>query len=209
MNEAVTVEALVSRFAEQWRAATRSPFLDAVRDGSLPPHAFAAWLGQDYLFVGDLLVFQSRLVARAPRSAQAVIASGVVALEAELTWFEALAAEHGITQAERLGPTERYHTLLESLDAAAYTVAGVGLWAVERAYLDAWRSAAPGVDAYRRFVEHWTVPAFGSYVEGLAAAADQALSVATPDEQADAVATFLQVAQLEADFWQMAWSGEG
>ena len=56
------------------------------------------------------------------------------------------------------------------------------------------------------FVEHWTVAAFASYVKGLAAAADGALSVATPDEQAEAIATFLEVAQLEADFWQMAYA---
>jgi thiaminase len=203
VSEAVTVEALVARFPEEWRAATRHAFLDAVRDGRLPDTAFATWIAQDYLFVADLLVFQARLLARAPRSAQAVIASGVAALEAELTWFEHRRARHDV---ERLQATERYRALLEALDAAAYPVASVGLWAIERAYLDAWQSAAPGAKAYSEFVEHWTVPEFATYVDGLAGAANQALSVATPDEQAEAVATFLAVARLEADFWQMAYT---
>ena len=54
----------------------------------------------------------------------------------------------------------------------------------------------------------------GTYVENLARAADAALSLADPDAQAEAVAAFLEVAQQEADFWQMTWSppssgGEG
>ena len=50
----------------------------------LPDAAFDRWLGQDALFVGDLLTFQARLLARAPRPAQAVLAGGCVALVAEL-----------------------------------------------------------------------------------------------------------------------------
>mgnify|MGYP001134013547 CR=1 FL=1 len=75
-------------------------------------------------------------------------------------------------------------------------------------------SNAPGAPAFRAFVEHWTVPEFSIYVENLARAADAALSLADPDAQAEAVAAFLEVAQQEADFWQMTWSppssgGEG
>ena len=57
-----------------------APFLDGVRDGTLPPAAFDRWLAQDALFVADLLRFQARLLARAPRPAQAVLAAGAVAL---------------------------------------------------------------------------------------------------------------------------------
>lgn len=57
-----------------WAAATRHPFLDAVREGTISDLAFDRWLGQDALFVADLLTFQARLLARAPRSAQAVLA---------------------------------------------------------------------------------------------------------------------------------------
>ena len=208
MSDTLRVEDLPVRCAEEWRAATRHPFLDAIADGSLPAAAFDAWLAQDYLFVADLLVFQSRLLARTPRAAQAVVASGVVGLEAELSWFEAHAARRGLGLGDsRLEATERYQDLLEALDAAPYAVAIVALWAIERAYHDAWQGARGAPGAFGEFVDHWTVPEFATYVAGLASAANAALSQATPDEQADAVAAFLEVAQREAAFWQMTWLG--
>ncbi len=75
-----------------WTAATRHPFLDAVRDGTIADDAFNRWLAQDALFVADLLTFQARLLARAPRPAQGVLAGGCVALVDELDWFEVQAA---------------------------------------------------------------------------------------------------------------------
>ena len=49
----------------QWDAATRHPFLRAVGGGTAS--TFGVWLAQDALFVANLVVFQARLVARAPR----------------------------------------------------------------------------------------------------------------------------------------------
>src|SRR5215207_2504190 len=77
----------------QWDAATRHPFLRAVGEGTAS--TFGVWLAQDALFVADLVVFQARLVARAPRSAQGVLARGVVGLVAELDWFDIQAASLG------------------------------------------------------------------------------------------------------------------
>ncbi len=79
----MTAAHLIARHPQAWRAATRHPFLDAVRDGALPARAFAAWVTQDYLFVGDVLAVQARLLARAPRPDHGVLAGGLVAVEAE------------------------------------------------------------------------------------------------------------------------------
>jgi len=202
----MTATELLTRHAELWTSATRHPFLRAVREGTLSAGAFAAWLAQDYHFVADLLTFQARLLARAPRPAQAVLVGGLTALEAELTWFEGHAARRTVDLAAPRHPTtEAYRALLERLDAAPYPVALTALWAIERAYLDAWRFAAPGHADYREFVEHWTVPAFGEYVAGLERAAEAALA-AHPKEQGAAEAALAEVALLERDFWQMAWS---
>ncbi|MCU1692279.1 MAG: putative transcription activator [Frankiales bacterium] len=172
-------------------AATRAPFLDAVRDGSLPPAVLDAWLAQDALFVADLLAFQARLVARAPRPAQAVLAGGVVALVEELAWFDDLAARRGLPLDVAPAPaTARYADLLQRLDAAPYADAVAALWLLERVYLDAWTHAAPGAGPYRELVEHWTVPGFASYVaalEALVPGADPAL--------------LHEVLVLEAAFW--------
>jgi thiaminase/transcriptional activator TenA len=203
----VTTEGLLRRHAEEWRAATRHPFLDGVREGTLPAGAFRTWLAQDYLFVEDLLRFQARLLGRAPRQAQAVLAAGLVALEAELGWFEEQARERGLRLVpERHAATESYRRLMASLDERPFAAGLVALWALERAYMEAWGSVRPGDPAYRAFVEHWTVPAFGGYVAELAAAADRALA-ASPADAGAAEAAFRETARAEREFWEMAWSG--
>ncbi len=196
---------LLERHREAWTAVTRHPFLDGVRDGPLPRAAFTAWLAQDHRFVADLLVFQARLLARAPRPAQAVLAAGLVGLEAELSWFEEQARSTGLTLdvARHLVAAE-YHRFLVTLEEEPYAAAITALWALERAYLDAWRNAAPGAPAYRAWVEHWTTPAFAEYVARLEAAAGAALT--SESALAAAEQAFLEVARLERDFWEMAWS---
>ncbi len=198
-------EHLISSHPAEWHAATRHPFLDAVRDGTLPPEAFHTWLAQDYRFVGDLLRFQARLLARAPRHAQPVLASGLVALESELGWFESQAQQRGLRLDTPLHPVAAaYGAFLARLEHEPFAAGITALWALERAYLEAWQHAAPGAPAFRPFVEHWTVPEFAAYVARLAEAASEALAApetpAGPAEQA-----FLEVTRLERDFWQMAW----
>jgi thiaminase/transcriptional activator TenA len=203
-GERATTEALLGRHPGAWRTATRHPFLDGVRDGTLPAGAFATWLGQDRLFVEDLLRFQARLLARAPRGAQAVLAAGLVALEAELGWFEQQASARGLALPSARHPTtEAYRRFMDALEARPFAAALVALWALERAYMEAWSAARPGAEPYREFVAHWTVPEFGDYVAGLAAAADRALG----EDATGAEAAFLETARLEGEFWAMAWSG--
>jgi thiaminase len=194
----VPVAELLQRHAAEWRRAVCDPFLDAVRDGTLPAAAFDTWLVQDARFVADLLRFQARLLARAPRQAQPVLAGGVTALVEELAWFEQQAAARGLDlAAPALPATARYAELLERLDSADVPNALVALWTIERTYLDAWSGARPGAPEYREFVEHWTVPVFADYVAGLEVAADRAGPV-------DADAVFLEVVAAEIGFWEMA-----
>jgi formylaminopyrimidine deformylase / aminopyrimidine aminohydrolase len=192
----VACSELIQRHAQAWRAATHHPFLDGVRDGDLPEGAFAAWLQQDHLFVGDLLAFQARLLAGSPRSAQKVLATGLVALEAELTWFEQNAVRAGVVLgAPRHPTTEAYRAELELLLMEPFEAGITGLWGVELAYLEAWRGAAPGAPQYREYVEHWTVPEFADYVAGLEAHAKDSTA---------AEAAWLRIVHLEREFWDMA-----
>jgi formylaminopyrimidine deformylase / aminopyrimidine aminohydrolase len=197
---------LLERNPMVWQEATRHPFLEAVSEGRFPAGAFDAWLAQDYLFVGDALIFQARLLARAPRPTQAVLAGGLVAIEAELGWFEEQAERLGLVlDAPRHPTTVTYRDLLTSLEREPYPAAITALWAIERAYLEAWRSAAPGHPEYRQFVEHWTTLEFADYVTGLEEAADDALRDSGEQERERVEAAFLEVARLERDFWEMAW----
>jgi thiaminase len=197
----VPVAELLQRHAAEWRRAVCHPFLGAVRDGTLPAAAFDTWLVQDARFVADLLRFQARLLARAPRQAQPVLAGGVTALVEELAWFEQQAATRGLDlAAPALPATARYAELLDRLDSADVPNALVALWTIEQTYLDAWSGARPGAPEYRKFVEHWTVPVFADYVAGLEVAADRAGPV-------DADAVFLEVVAAEIAFWEMAVDG--
>jgi thiaminase/transcriptional activator TenA len=183
-----------------WTAATRHPFLAAVREGTITPAAFDRWLAQDVIFVGDLLTFQARLLARAPRQAQAVLAGGCVALVAELDWFDELAARRYIDLGQRALPaTLAYRDLLRRLDAAPYDAAVTALWVLERVYLLAWASAASSTSPFGEYVDHWTDPGFATYVEALGALA----TLQGRDDLMGEVLTF------EVAFWDMALDDEG
>lgn len=151
-----------------WAAATGHPFLAAVREGTVTDSAFDRWLVQDELFVADLLVFQSRLLARAPRPAQAVLAGGCVALVEELDWFQVQATRRGLELGQAALPaTIAYRELLRRLDSAPFEGAATALWVLERVYLVAWASAASRTSPFAEFMEHWTAPEFASYVDAL------------------------------------------
>lgn len=191
-----------------WRGATEHPFLDGVRDGTLPDGAFDEWLAQDYLFVLSGLVFQSRLVPRAPRRDQALVIGGLAALEDELGWFEEKAKERNLRlDAERHPTNIAYGELFASLEDRPYPANITALWAVEQAYLDAWTNASPGDAEYREFIEHWTTPEFSRYVGSLKEAADSSLEAAAQIEREEAEASFQEVARLEKDFWSIAFPG--
>jgi thiaminase/transcriptional activator TenA len=200
----VTAQALIESEAELWEAATHHPFLDGVRDGTLPAEAFGRWLAQDYHFGAALTRAEGRYLAGAPREDLALLAAGIQAMVAELEWFEQKAAEREIELGAPLHPTARaYVDYLFALCDRPYSVQLTALWALERAYLDAWRGARPGAGAYREFVEHWTNEDFAAYVAALEAATSRALGQ-DPDAEREA---FRQVARLERAFWAMAFEG--
>ena len=178
-----------------WTAATRHPFLDGVRDGTIADEAFDRWLCQDALFVADLLTFQARLLARAPRPAQGVLAGGCVALVDELDWFGDQSARRDIDLGQPALPaTIAYRELLLRLDTMPVDLALTGLWVIERVYLDAWSSAVSSTSPLREFVEHWTAPGFAAYVDALGELAD-------PEGHHELVAEILT---REVAFWDMA-----
>ncbi len=197
----MTPQKLIESEAELWRAATHHPFLDGVRDGTLPPEEFACWLVQDYQFGAALTRVEARYLAAAPREDLGLLAAGVQAMVAELDWFEQKAAERELHLGAPLHATARaYIGYLYALCDQPYSVQLTALWALERAYLDAWRGARPGAEAFREFVERWTNDAFATYVAALEAATSRVLGH-NADAEREAVR---QVARYERAFWEMA-----
>ena len=203
----MTPSDLISGEAELWHAATHHPFLDGVRDGTLEGTTFSRWLVQDYHFALALSRAEGRILAHAPREDLEVLAQGIQAMVAELGWFERKAAERGLDLATPLHPTARaYADYLQATTHGPYAVQLTVLWALERAYLEAWRTALPGAPAYREFVEHWTNDAYAAWVDALEATASRVLAHGGEAERE----AFRWVARYEKDFWQMAYSaGDG
>jgi thiaminase/transcriptional activator TenA len=165
MGGAVTADALLTRHAAAWEAATVHPFLAGVRDGSVPADAFDRWLAQDYLFAQALLRAQTRIAAGAPLADVGLLAGGVVAIVGELGWFEEMAARRGLALDAAVHPTTRaYCDFLLALPYSAYPAQITAIWALECTYLESWEAARPGAQPYRDFVERWTTDAFRSYV---------------------------------------------
>jgi formylaminopyrimidine deformylase / aminopyrimidine aminohydrolase len=208
MGGAVTADALLTRHAAAWEAATVHPFLAGVRDGSVPADAFDRWLAQDYLFAQALLRAQSRIAASAPLADVGLLAGGVVAIVGELGWFEEMAARRGLALDAAVHPTTRaYCDFLLALPYSAYPAQITAIWALECTYLESWEAARPGAQPYRDFVERWTTDAFRSYVGDLQAAVDRQLETAVGEQAREAEEAFVWVTHYERGFWDMAMSG--
>ena len=204
----MTADALVTRHAAAWQAATVDPFLAGVRDGSLPEDSFDRWLAQDHLYAQTLVRAQSRIAAAAPFADVGLLAGGVVATVGELGWFEEMAARRGVALDAPMHPATRaYCDFLLALTYAAYPAQITAIWALERTYLESWESARPGAKPYRECVERWTTGAFRSYVGDLQAAVDRQLESSGGEPVREAEDAFLWVTHYERGFWDMATSG--
>jgi len=200
----MTTRQLIADDVKPWHAATHHAFLDGVRDGTLDPAAFSRWLVQDYHFALALTRAEGRYLANAPRGDFELLAQGVQAMVAELAWFERKVTERGLDLAAPLHPTTRaYADYLQATTYEPYAVQLTALWALEWAYLEAWRTALPGAPAYREFVEHWTNQAYAAWVDSLEAAANRVLARGGEAERE----AFRWIARYERDFWQMAYAG--
>jgi formylaminopyrimidine deformylase / aminopyrimidine aminohydrolase len=208
MGGAVTADALLTRHAGAWQAATVHPFLAGVRDGSVPADSFDRWLAQDYLFAQALVRAQSRVVAAAPIADIGLLAGGVVATAGELRWFEDMAARRGLALDTPMHPTTRaYCDFLLGLSYAAYPAQITAIWALERTYLEGWEGARPGAQPYREFVDRWTTDGFRSYVGDLQAAVDRQHEASVGEPAREAEDAFVWVTHYERRFWDMAMSG--
>lgn len=203
-SRARSPQALLRAHRDLWRLANRNPFVLGVKDGSLSKAAFERWLVQDRHFADGLFVAQSRVLAMAPREDRALLLGGLQALAAELAWFESKLRARRFDSDGPIHPVCRaYVDYLQTLAFVPYPAAIVAVWALERAYLEAWSHARPGAKPYRDCVERWTSAFFARYVRGLERAAAAALRGASTRESAQAEAAFVQVVLYELDFWSM------
>ena len=204
---AVTCDQFIARHAKAWEEATRHPFLEGCRTGTIDHGQFATWLVQDYLFVVEFTRFAARVLTTAPVEHFDVLLNGLTALRDELSWFRAHAGERGLQLAipQRAGCAQ-YCRFMDRLAQAPYPVQATAFWAIEAVYNHAWQNASPMVAPYDEFARRWGSAEFGAYVERLRRQADEALGAAPGAERAQAEAEFLEILKLERVFWQMAFA---
>lgn len=189
-----------------WKAATEHPFLSACADASIHSSQFNTWLTQDYLFVIDFTRLIGSSLSAAPVEHFDVLLSGIAALQEELSWFREKARERSLDLDACPQPACRaYSEFLKGLAARPYPAVATGLWAIELAYNQAWRSHGPMKAPYDEFAQRWGSDEFSKYVKLLENQADQALLMADSAAEGAAESAFLRVAELEQRFWHMAF----
>ncbi len=203
----LTCQSLLEAHAAQWTTATVHPFLEQCKMGTVKPQQFNTWLVQDYLFVIEFTRMQAQVIRKAPVHHIDTLLSGIIAIKDELNWFRGKATERQLTLQTARQPTcVEYCEFMASLESMPYAVHAVALWAIEFAYNQGWQKPGVMPDPYAEFAHRWGNLEFTDYVKVLAAQADEALSAAPDPVQQQANATFVQIAKLEQDFWQMAFN---
>ena len=192
---------LIREAGPLWKQTTTARFLDALADGSLPAEALHRWLAQDYHFADALSSFQAIVLAKTPREFRKPLLRGLVALDAEMDWFESLAAARGVSLNAPQHPICRHYCdfLLRVAYIESYPILFVALFGVEASYLAAWSRLRPE-GPYQEFIRRWSSPEFADYVDSLRTLAEQ-----HPHESNQAY--FEEVLNHERDFWTMAWEG--
>ena len=195
--------ALLAAETDLWAAMARHPFVLAAADGTLPPGDFGRWLVEDHHFVVGFRRFLARLVELAPTEpARDLLAAGLAALQGELDLFRAEAEARGLDlEAEPNLTTLGYTSFLLAAPADGWDTALTVLFGAEKAYFDAWSTVRATTDPsgpYWRFVDNWSSPAFGEWVDRLAGLVD---ALARPDHR-----TFRRVVRFELSFWDSVTS---
>ena len=203
----LTCQQLLHNHRETWQKATVHPFLEECKLGTIKPEQFNTWLIQDYLFVIEFTRMVARVLTVAPPEHFDVILGGLSALKDELNWFRVKAGERSLTLASQKQATCReYGNFMESLATMPYPVQATAFWAIELAYNQGWQLPGKMPEPYTEFGDRWGNPGFTDYVKLLEKQADQELQLSSTTVQQQAETAFLKVAQLETDFWQMAFN---
>jgi thiaminase len=189
---------LLAAERELWASMAAHPFLVQSAEGTLPTEAFERWLVEDHHFVVGFRRFLARLIELAPtEQARDLLAAGLGSLQAELDLFRAEAATRGLDlEAEPSLTTLGYTSYLLASPADGWDTALTVLFGAEKAYFDAWSTVRAGAEVsgpYWRFVDNWSSPAFGAWVDGVAGLVD---TLARPDHR-----TFRRVVRFELAFW--------
>ena len=201
--------------AEDWQAATRHAFTDALAAGTLPPEKMAGYLQQDYLFVDGFVRLLASAIAHAPSLADSVPAAQFLAVITgpENTYFLRSFEALGVaSEAEPMPEAAAFQALMaEARASGRYELMLAVLTVAEWSYLD-W--ASPHADraaALPFWLGEWITLHTGEGFEGvvayLRAQLDAAWEGLAPEARAEVEAIFSRAVRLERAFFDAAWAG--
>ncbi|GAA0145812.1 transferase [Lithospermum erythrorhizon] len=211
------IETWLRKHRFSYIGATRHPFILSIHDGSIDLNNFKNWLGQDYVFVRAFVPFVASLLIKAWKESDDnsdvdVILGGVASLSDEIAWFKNESSKWDVALANIVpqNANQEYCRFLEGLidPDVGYTVAITAFWAIETVYHDSYAhcldddSRTP--EELRETCKRWGNDDFGQYCQSLQSIATRRLAKASNDVIAKAEAVFLQVLELEVDFWNMS-----
>lgn len=195
--------------------ATQShPWLQAAASGSLPDSSLAYWLFQDRIYAAQAYPrFIGAIIARhtLDHDTLSTLVFSLQNILREVEFFESTAQRYGLNLDvwKERKPTRDYTAEMARVSERGTLVDGlVFLWAMEKAYLDAWttvhrglQQASVGDVALAAFAHNWSTNEFVEFVDNLARLVD-ALGIdpsSLAGQQAEAI--WDRVVELEYAFW--------
>ena len=204
--------------APSWERYVAHPFVDGLRDGTLPDVAFRHYLGQDYLFLIHfarayaLAAYKADTLAeiRDASAGMSAIVDTEMALHVEYcpAWGLDEAAMEALPEASATMAYTRYvlekggqGDLLDLYVALAPCVIGYG-------EIGAWLAADPATkrdsNPYASWIEMYAGKEYQEVARAHGAALDRLWTFRAGGARLESLArTFEQATRLEADFWQM------
>tara|TARA_R110002124_G_scaffold219546_1_gene385447 strand:- start:2711 stop:3364 length:654 start_codon:yes stop_codon:yes gene_type:complete len=206
---------LQSLVADDWHAATRHPFTDALADGTLSRKKMAGYLQQDYQFIEGFVRLLASAVAHAPTLADAVPGAQFLGLICgpENTYFlrslqalevpptapaepETIAFQKLMDQARRSG---RYEVMLSVLVVAEWI------------YLDWAIPFEDRAEALPFWLGEWITlhsgEGFAQVVAYLRDQLDRVWETLDDDARTQVTSTFTEAVRLERAFFDASWAG--
>ena len=202
--------------SDDWQAATRHPFTDALAAGTLEPEKMAGYLVQDYMFLESFVRLLASAVAHAPSLQDALPGAQFLGLVtgSENTYFrramDALgAAPDDVAPAT---PTAAFRGLMhEAAASGRYEQMVAVLTVAEWSYLDWATPHAPPRPELPFYFSEWIELHSGDGFEGVVAwlrgQLDTVWEGLDMDERRAVEATFARATRLERDFFDAAWAG--
>jgi thiaminase/transcriptional activator TenA len=204
-----------------WDAVLGHPFLQGMRDGSLPIDAFRRYMVQDYLFLVEYARVLALAVAKAPgldgmgRLAELLHAT----LNVEMELHRGFAGRVGIGRAELEGAEmlPACHAYTSHLLAVAWgqppSVIAASLLPCQLGYAEIAQRLAelgmPPVPEFAEWVRAYVADEYVSLARWLALYADHFGAQANITERAAMEAAYRASLRYEHGFWDMALGGQG